>query len=66
MAFTIHLVLKIVLYYEIYQQTSRTPPSVLSWPVFNKHLPPGNLPRKPNAVKTGLSGSGAGGTEIDT
>ena len=36
------------------------------WPVLNKHLPPGNFPRKPSAEMTGLSGSGGGGTEIDT
>ena len=47
-----------------------TPPGVLKvgvfWPVLNKHLPPGNFPRKPSAEMTGLSGSGGGGTEIDT
>ena len=57
---------------QVYQQTFTNNASwcAKSWcflaSSLNKHLPPGNFPRKPSAEMTGLSGSGGGGTEIDT
>ena len=57
---------------QVYQQTFTNNASwcAKSWcflaSSLNKHLPPGNFPRKPSAEMTGLSGSGGGGTEINT